>query len=98
MINPGWRGEYYLQQDLEGRGKFLKRLVGSLHLEPAMRQRVRHFDMERISDRYRLDAGDWDVVMEAGREYVPVGEREDIPADLNAAEIIGDAAAAKASR
>jgi hypothetical protein len=72
-------GEYYLQQDLEGRRKLLKRLVGSLHLEPATRQRQRHFDMERIPDRYRLDPGDWDVVMEAGREYVPVGEREDNP-------------------
>ena len=72
-------GEYYLQQDLEGRRKLLKRLVGSLHLEPATRQRQRHFDMERIPDRYRLDPGDWDVVMETGREYVPVGEREDNP-------------------
>ena len=55
MINSGWRGEYYLQQDLEGRRKLLKRLVGSLHLEPATRQRVGHFDMERIPDRYKLD-------------------------------------------
>jgi hypothetical protein len=46
MINPGWRGEYYLQQDLEGHRKRLKRLVGSHHLEPAMRQRIRHFEME----------------------------------------------------
>jgi hypothetical protein len=64
---------------LEGRRRLLERLVGSLHLEPATRQRQRHFDMERIPDRYRLDPGDWDVVMESGREYVPVGEREDNP-------------------
>jgi DNA invertase Pin-like site-specific DNA recombinase len=69
-------GEYYLQQDLEGRRKLLKRLVGSLHLEPATRQRVRNFDMERIPDRYRLDPGDWDAAFEASREYVPVGERD----------------------
>ena len=62
MINPGWRGEYYLQQDLEGRGKFLKRLVGSLHLEPATRQRVRHFDMERVPDRYKLDPDGWEFL------------------------------------
>jgi hypothetical protein len=55
MINPGWRGEYYLQQDLEGRRKLLGRLVGSLYLEPATRQWARHFDMERIPDRYKLD-------------------------------------------
>jgi hypothetical protein len=46
---------------LEGRRRLLKRLVGRLHLEPATRQRQRHFDMERIPDRYRLDPGDWDV-------------------------------------
>jgi hypothetical protein len=48
-------GEHYLRQDLEGRRKLLKRLVGSLHLEPATRQRIRSFDMERIPDRWKLD-------------------------------------------
>jgi hypothetical protein len=91
MINPGWVASTTCSKTSKAR-KLLKRLVGSLHLEPATRQRQRHFDMERIPDRYRLDPGDWDVVMEAGRKYVPVGEREDIPADLSAAEIIGDAA------
>jgi site-specific DNA recombinase len=47
--------EHYLQQDLEGRRKLLKRLVGSLHLKPATRQRIRSFDMERIPDRWKLD-------------------------------------------
>ena len=62
MINPRWRGDYCLQQDLEGRRWLLKRLVGSLHLEPATRQRIRHFDMERIPDRYKLDPDAWESV------------------------------------
>jgi hypothetical protein len=62
MINPGWLGEYYLQQDFEGHRKLLKRLVGSLHLEPATRQRIRHFDMERIQDRRKLDPDLWKTV------------------------------------
>jgi hypothetical protein len=57
------RREHYLQQDLEGRRKLLKRLVRTLHLEPATRQRIRHFDIERIPDRHKLDLGERDEVI-----------------------------------
>jgi site-specific DNA recombinase len=52
----GTYGELYLAQDLEGRRKLLQQTIpGGLHLEPATRQRIRHFDMERIPDRWKLD-------------------------------------------
>ena len=66
-------GEFYFDPPLEGRRKRLKRLVGSLHLEPASRPRQRHFDMERIPDRYKLDPGQWDeVITEEEQEAAPV--------------------------
>jgi hypothetical protein len=77
-------GEHYLQQDLEGRRKLLKRLVGSLHLKPATRQRTRSFDMERIPDRWKLDpvlADAW--IPESGKieiepeELARVGDAEE---------------------
>jgi DNA invertase Pin-like site-specific DNA recombinase len=71
-------GEHYLQQDFAGRRKLLKRLVGSLHLKPATRQRVRHFDMERIPDRWKLDPDLWETV-----------GPDDPFADMSSAEIIG---------
>jgi hypothetical protein len=77
MIRPLGKtyGEYYLQEDLEGRRKLLKRLVGSLHLKPATRQRIRSFDMERIPDRWKLDpvlADAW--IPEDGKIEIEPGE------------------------
>lgn len=52
----GTRAEHYLAADLEARRKILKETIpGGLHLEPATRQRIRHFDMERIPDRWKLN-------------------------------------------
>jgi hypothetical protein len=73
--------EYYQQQDLEGRRKLLKRLVGSLHLEPATRQRVRHFDMERIPDRNKLDPAGADEWIPDGPIELAAGERERLGLD-----------------
>ena len=74
-------GEHYLAQDLEGRRKLLKRLVGSLHLEPATRQRVRHFDMERIPDRNKLDPAGADEWISDGPIELAEGERERLMLD-----------------
>jgi DNA invertase Pin-like site-specific DNA recombinase len=52
----GTYADLYLAADLEGRRKLLKMTIsGGLHLEPATRQRIRVFDMERIPDRWKLD-------------------------------------------
>jgi site-specific DNA recombinase len=52
----GTYAEHYLAQDPEGRRKILQQTIpGGLHLEPATRQRIRQFDMERIPDRWKLD-------------------------------------------
>jgi hypothetical protein len=52
----GTYAEHYLAHDPEGRRKILQQTIpGGLHLEPATRQRIRRFDMERIPDRWKLD-------------------------------------------
>jgi site-specific DNA recombinase len=78
----GLRGDEYLSQDLEGRRKILKAtLPGGLHLEPATRQRIRHFDMERISDRWKLDPDNFIGDVRDEPEFQEMPEDVDIDED-----------------